>query len=103
MGWVSMGFFHPPIALATQLYEQVRGGDGAPRAWKLLGVHMTRACVAMALGINERRFCSTGRIDRRYQITGAAPQSHWFDVFGGFWWFDVCGDGVFCVPYKFAA
>ena len=64
------------LKLATKLYEQLRG-DQSRRAWALLGVPMNRSCVAMALALNERRFSGSGRIDRRYRITGAVSFKIW--------------------------
>ena len=64
----SMGF-------PTELYEQSRSsGTSDRKTWKLLGVPMGIRCLARALGIHERRMCPTGRVDRRFKCTGAAPR-----------------------------
>ena len=55
----------------TKLYELLRPHRSDRSIWVVIGIQMRRACVAQALGIHERRFCTSGRVDRRYKCTGA--------------------------------
>ena len=68
------GFLEWPHTDA-KLYDQVRAVETSQRrAWKLLGVPVSIRCLARALAIHERRLSATGRVDRRFKCTGAAPR-----------------------------